>query len=81
MDVTQWRTRTEKRISELQHIRQIQAASPLRTIRIVRLLFGFNKGKSQQWGLTYTTLEVRVPRLPAKERKAIVRRAELGLLL
>src|SRR6266536_2874191 len=30
LDVTQWRTRTEKRMSALQHMRHIQAASPLR---------------------------------------------------
>jgi len=36
----------EKRMSVLQHIRQIQAASPLRTIRIVRLLFGLVKARA-----------------------------------
>lgn len=45
LEVTQWRTRTEKRISALQHMRQSQAASPLRTIRTVRLLFGISKGR------------------------------------
>lgn len=39
LDVTQWRTMTEKRTSALQHMRQTQAGSPLRTMRMVRFLF------------------------------------------
>jgi hypothetical protein len=53
--VTQCRTRTQNKISALQHMRQIQPGSPLRTIRIVRL----------------TTDVVSVAHEPTKERKAM----------
>lgn len=83
LDVTQCRTRTEKRMSALQHMRQIQAASPLRTIRTVRFLFEIISkmvvGPRDE--RSYTTLDVRVPRLPTKERRAMVRSMELGLFL
>lgn len=39
LEVTQCKTITEKSTSALQHMRQTHAGSPLRTIRIVRLLF------------------------------------------
>lgn len=54
-DVTQCKTTTQNRMSALQHMRQIQPGSPLRTIRTVRL----------------TTLVVRVARDPTSEREAM----------
>ncbi len=63
--VTQCRTKTENRTSALQHIKQIQAASPLSTISTVRL----------------TTEEVSVAREPMKERSVMVRRIEFGEFL
>jgi hypothetical protein len=54
-DVTQCRTNTQKRISALQHMRQIQPGSPFSTIRMVRL----------------TTEVVRVAREPMSERLAM----------
>lgn len=64
-EVIQWRTRTENRISMLQHMRQIQPGSPFSTITTVR----------------FTTLETRVQQLPAKVRRATVRAWELRLFL
>jgi hypothetical protein len=43
LEVTQWSTRTEKRTSALQHMRQTHAGSPLRTMSIVRLLNSISK--------------------------------------
>jgi len=63
--VTQCRTNTENKISALQHIKQIHAASPLRTMSTVKL----------------TTDEVSVAREPTKERSVIVRRTEFGEFL
>jgi hypothetical protein len=66
----------------LQHIRQNQLGSPLRTITSVRLLVSLlavrEGGKSSR---TYTTLEVRVQQLPMKVRSATVRACEFLLFL
>jgi hypothetical protein len=51
-------------LSALQHIRQIQEASPLRTIRMVKL----------------TILEAKVQQLPIKERNATVLSLESAFL-
>lgn len=72
----------EDGLSALQHMRQIQEASPWRIMRIVRLLDGCVREDIDGWARgTYTTLDVRVPRLPMKERIVMVRSVELGLFL
>lgn len=79
-------------LSTLQHMRQIQPGSPLRTRRRVRLLefdlgvsdgFGGWRGRGAGAGATdtYTRLEVRVQQLPTKVRRATVRVWEWGLFL
>jgi hypothetical protein len=62
---TQCSTRTQKRISALQHMRQMKPGSPWRTMSTVRL----------------TTDVVRVAQEPTKERKAVRFRAGLVLAL
>jgi hypothetical protein len=55
LDVTQCRTRTQKRMSALQHMRQIQPGSPFKTMRIVR----------------FTAEVVSVASEPTSEREAV----------
>ncbi len=64
-------------------MRHIQAASPWRVMRTVRFLGDLWVSDVAGEGAedTYTTLEVSVPRLPTKERRAMVRSIEFGLFL
>jgi hypothetical protein len=62
--VTQWRTEIQNKMSALQIVKQIQAGSPLRTMRIVRLV----------------TEVVRVAQEPTKERQAMRLRRGLALV-
>lgn len=79
LDVIQWRTSTENKISQLQHIRQTQPGSPLRAATNVRLLYEISTNTRKSSHFTNTTLETNVAQLPMNVLRATVRTPEARL--